>query len=163
MRIEPCRRYAPLRPGAHVLIEADPVRGRVRRYLRDLAETVDFGGMTMATPRPLPARTLVRLQLYCPPHAGDQPPIRARALVRSRRAWFGPGIMALQFLELEGLGSRSLECFLDTVLAAAGPPLRQPPSGASAGRRWIAALLARPRAARLSGSPAGHPTFRGLY
>jgi hypothetical protein len=170
MRIEPSRHYAPLRPGARVLLEADPARGRARRYLRELAETVDFGGMTIVSRRPLPVRSLVRLQLYCPPAAGDEPPFRARALVRSRRAWFGPGTMTLQFLEFEGLGARSLERCLDMVLAAAGPPLRQPATGA--GRRWIAALLDQPRAAGVSGSsptplrvvaPAGHLTFRSLH
>jgi hypothetical protein len=157
MQIDPTRLYPPLRPGAHVRLEADPARGHDRRYLRALAETVDFGGVTIATRRPLPVGSLVRLHLLCPSEAGDEPPFRARALVRARRAWVGRRIMALQFLEFEGLGSRSLASCLDTVLSPSGLPPGKPATGASLGRRWIAALLDRPRAADLSGrrrSPA---------
>lgn len=114
------RDYPRLRRGARVLLEARLPRGPHRRYLRELADRVDFGGMTIPTPRPLPAGSLVRLWLYGPPAPGDPPPLRATALVRWRRVWLGERLMALQFLDFEGLGGRSLERCLATVLAVAG-------------------------------------------
>jgi hypothetical protein len=61
----------------------------------------------------------MRLQLYSLPAAGYEPPFRARALVRTRRAWFDHRNTVLQFLEVEGLGPRSLERSLVMVLGAA--------------------------------------------
>jgi len=76
--------------------------------------------MIIATPRPLPTGSLVRRRLYAPPAPGD-PPLRATALVRWRRAWLGERLMALQFLDFEGLAGRPLARCLATVLAVAGP------------------------------------------
>jgi PilZ domain len=111
------RDYPRLRRGARALLEAQLPRGPHRRYLRELADRVDFGGMTIATPRPLPTGSLVRLRLYAPPAPGDPPPLRATALVRWRRAWHGERLMALQFLDFEGLAGRPLARCLATVLA----------------------------------------------
>jgi hypothetical protein len=141
MPADPSRQYALLRPGARVMLEADPVSGHDRKYLRELAEVVDFGGVTIVTRRPLPLGRLVRLRLYGPLAAVDRPSLRARALVRSRRAWFGQRHMALQFIDFEDLGSRSLASCLAAVLLAAMPLPGTRAARASAGRRWIAALL----------------------
>jgi hypothetical protein len=149
MRLEPSGGYPPLRPGARVLVQADPAPRPARRYLRALAETVDFGGVTIAAARPLPVGSLVLLRLCFPPTTGDQAPFGARALVRSRRVWFGPPAMSLQFLEFRGLGSRSLAWCLDAMLAAPGTPCRSavavPPgrprvAGSSLLTRWPALL-----------------------
>jgi hypothetical protein len=133
--------YAPLKPGAHVLLQADPTGDHHRRYLRELAQSIDLGGMTIATRSRLPVGSLVRLKLYAADAADDESPLRAMALVRWRHGWFGQRLTALQFLEFEGLGSRSLERCLGTVLAATHPPSRRPAAGASAGRRWRSTLF----------------------
>ena len=141
MRNHRCTHYAPLMPGANVLLQTDPARGHDRRYLRELAETVDLGGMTITTRRPLSLGTLVRLQLSCPTQAGDEPPFRARGLVRSRRSWFGRRVMALQFLDFEDLGARSLASCMAAVLGAADPSPLPAPAGAASFRQRLGALL----------------------
>jgi hypothetical protein len=167
MRTKPSGGYLPLRPGARVLLQADPAPRQSQRYLRALAETVDFGGVTIAASRRLPVGSLVLLRLCFPPTAGDQAPFGARALVRSRRAWFCPTTISLQFLEFHGLGSRSLARCLDAILAAPaapGTPCRSavavPP-----GRPRVARLhlLARWRPALLRHlGPGERPTLRSL-
>jgi len=157
---DPSRSYALLRPGALIMLEGDPARGRDRRYLRELAEAVDLGGMTIVTRRPLAVGRLVRLQLYRPLAGGDRAAFRARALVRSRRAWIGQRQMALQFIDFEDLGSRSLGSCLDAVLLAATPPPGKPARLASVGRHLIAALLGRPGSAGACGRSASPPLPR---
>ncbi|HEV3077913.1 MAG TPA: hypothetical protein VHB47_26085 [Thermoanaerobaculia bacterium] len=139
------------------MLEADPASGHDRKYLRELAEVVDFGGMTIVTKRPLPLGRLVRLRLYGPLAAVDRPSLRARALVRSRRAWFGQRHMALQFLDFEDLGSRSLASCLAAVLLAAMPLPGKRATPASVGRRWIAALLGGLGSAGVATEPPHRP------
>jgi hypothetical protein len=94
---------------AHVgaRIRTAPVDKMTRDYLRDIAAEHTLGGFFLPTSRPLPAGTFVSCEFSVGERAARQI-IRARAVVRWRRRWFGRRGMALDFVEFDGLGAREL-------------------------------------------------------
>lgn len=112
---EPNRRqYRRVAAGVSVFYWSPPVDKPTREYLEGIASDLSLGGLFLATPRPLPKGSYVLLDFET---AGDEGgPVSAKAVVRWRRRWRPPRGMGLEFVEIEGLGQRRLEAWVESIL-----------------------------------------------
>ena len=63
-----------------------------------VSHDVSAGGMFVATPHPPPRGTALRLEACLA--TSDEPPVRARAVVRWRRRWRQPRGMGVELIDL---------------------------------------------------------------
>jgi len=114
------RRYPRVTAGVRVLYRGDPLERRERQYLQGIAADLSLGGMFLATDRPLPVGSLVRLEFQPGVGPGENPAeemaVTAQAVVRWRRRWRRPRGMGLEFVEFEGLGRHELAAVVARLL-----------------------------------------------
>lgn len=113
------REFRRIGTGVRVVYRWLPMGRNEREYLHAVAEDVSLGGMFLATPHPLPRRSVLSIEFYPPGSIDGTRPVRARAVVCWRRRWRSPRGMGIKFLEFEGLGQQRLETWIDTVLSPA--------------------------------------------
>lgn len=109
------RVFRRLAAGARVRFHEMSLRRPDLEYLRGVAEDVSLGGMFIATRHTFPVGTALSLEFHTREDGGA--PVRAKAVVCWRRRWREPRGMGMRFVELEGLGQRRLEAWMETVLA----------------------------------------------
>jgi len=112
---EESRAFRRLAAGARVRYHELRLRRSEREYLRGVAEDLSLGGMFLATRHTFPEGTTIELEFQ--PNDEEAAPVRAKAVVCWRRRWRGPRGMGVQFVEFAALGARTLESWIDTVLA----------------------------------------------
>lgn len=114
------RRYRRMAAGTRVVYGGGPLDRRERDYLEGVADNVSLGGMFIATDHPMPEGSIVWLEFQprarAGEAAGDELPIRARAVVRWRSRWRKPRGMGIEFVEFEGLGERELSEIIERLL-----------------------------------------------
>jgi c-di-GMP-binding flagellar brake protein YcgR len=110
--------YRVLAQGVQVFYRCERATATEQRYLLGLAEDISLGGVFVAAQYPPRPGTVVRLHLYAGNDNEYLAPLTAKAVVRWRRPWGKERGMGIQFLELDGLGERRLESWMDGLLEA---------------------------------------------
>lgn len=129
------RRFRPMARGVHVVFREIALGRPARRYLASLAGGLAPCGAFVPTVRPLRPGRVASMELHLP----GEPPVRATAVVRWRCRWSTGRGMAVEIVEVDGLGGRRLEDWLERALACREMTrrtvLRLDLSGL--GRRWL--------------------------
>ena len=107
------RKYPRVSTDIQVTWAGSTVDRFTREYVDDIAKDLSSGGVFIATKRPLPKGSVVRVQFSTAP---EEPPVTVKAIVRWRHRWRSPRGMGLAFYEFEGLAGRDREAWMNQIL-----------------------------------------------
>ena len=107
------RKYPRVSTDVRVKWSGGTVDRFTREYVDDIAKDLSSGGVFIATKRPLPKGSVVRVQFSTAP---GEPPVLVKAIVRWRRRWRSPRGMGLAFYESEGLAGRDRETWMKQIV-----------------------------------------------
>ncbi len=101
------RQYPRISPNVRLNVMGKQIDKETRKYFEGIIGDISLGGMFIKTDQPFSKGSKVRIQFNSEKDNGD--PITAIGLVRWTRKWMKPRGMGVDFIEFEGLGSRSFE------------------------------------------------------
>ena len=107
------RAYPRTAADVRVSYHEEPVTSGTREYLEGLAADIGIGGMFIATENPLPKGSVASLEFRT---GADAEGVRARAMVRWVRRIGQPKGMGIEFIEVDGLGERGLDEWIERLV-----------------------------------------------